>query len=178
METNFSEKHDSGFDELSQPKMSIGLNILTILTFIGSGIQLIGALFSFTSAKTQYDNLDKTMGELSNMANSEDVPDFAKTMMGNPEDMREIITKSFENRLPILLLSVVAAVLCILGAMKMRQLKKQGYPIYLIGELLPLITSAVFLGGAAFSGVTMLFGLAITLLFILLYTFMRKQLVY
>ena len=76
------------------------------------------------------------------------------------------------------MLSLAAVILCIIGALQMRKLKKQGYTLYIIGELLPFVTSFAFIGMVAFSGFSMLFGVVITLVFILLYTFMRKQLVY
>lgn len=178
MATNESELHNSGFEELQQPKMSTGLNVLTILTIIGSAIQLLLSLFSFTSAKKSYEKLDETIAQMNNLTKGEDVPDFAKGLIGNPEDLRTLITKGFENRLPILVLSLAAVILCIIGALQMRKLKKQGYTLYIIGELLPFVTSFAFIGMVAFSGISMLFGVVITLVFILLYTFMRKQLVY
>ncbi len=162
------------FDDVNPPKMSTGLNVLTILSIIGSVIQILGALWGFTTAKQSYDEKDKVLEQMKN----DDVPDFARKMMGSPEDYVEMITKNYENRLPILLLSLVAAGLCLYGVLQMRKLKKQGYTFYVIGEVLPFLTMALFLGGIAFSGVGFMVGAGIAALFILLYTVMRKQLVY
>jgi hypothetical protein len=60
----------------------------------------------------------------------------------------------------------------------MRQLKKQGFLYYTIGELLPFLTQFLFIGAFAFSGFAMYFGSAIALLFIFLYTMQRKHLIY
>lgn len=162
------------YDEHNKPKLPSGLNVLTILTFIGCAFQLLGSLWSFFTAKSSYENLDK----LSAQMNSDSMPGWAKSMMGDPETMVQMITKTYENRIPIVVLSLVAIGLCFYGAMQMRKLKKQGFIFYTIGELLPFLTQFLFLGAFAFSGFAMIFGTAIALLFILLYAMQRKHLVY
>ena len=162
------------FDQNAKPKLPTGLNVLTILTFVGSAIQLLGALWTFFTAKQSYDGIDK----LSEQMNSENMPGWVKSMMGDPETMIEMIKKSYENRIPIVLLSLVAVILCFYGALQMRKLKKQGFLLYTIGELLPFLTQFLFIGAFAFSGVTMYFVMGIALLFILLYSMQRKHLVY
>ncbi|MGB4845268.1 MAG: hypothetical protein WBP16_12450 [Ferruginibacter sp.] len=162
------------YDEHNKPKLPSGLNVLTILTFIGCAFQLLGSLWSFFTAKSSYENLDK----LSAQMNSDSMPGWAKSMMGDPETMVQMITKTYENRIPIVVLSLVAIGLCFYGAMQMRKLKKQGFLFYTIGELLPFLTQFLFLGAFAFSGFAMIFGTAIALLFILLYAMQRKHLVY
>lgn len=78
----------------------------------------------------------------------------------------------------IMILALAGAALCFYGAMQMRNLKKQGYLIYVVGELLPIISFAVFVGfGNIFGGMTMIFSLLIAAVFIILYTLQRKNLV-
>lgn len=162
------------YDEHNKPKLPSGLNVLTILTFIGSGIQLLGGLWGFVSAKKSYDNIDK----LSEQMNSGSMPGWLKSLMGDPENMIKIMTKTYENRIPLLLLGVAAAALCFYGALQMRKLKKQGFLFYTIGELLPFLTQILFIGAFAFSGVGSMVGIAIAALFLILYYFQRKHLVY
>ena len=162
------------FDENNAPKLPSGLNVLTILTFIGCALQLLGTLWTFFNAKKSYDGIDK----LTEQMNSGSMPGWAKSMMGDPETMIEMIRKTYENRIPIVLLSLVAVALCFYGALQMRKLKKQGFLLYTIGEVLPFLTQFLFIGAFAFSGFTMYFGIAIALLFILLYSMQRKHLVY
>ena len=162
------------FDENIKPKLPSGLNVLTILTFIGSAIQLLGSLWTFFTAKKSYDGIDK----LSEQMNSDNMPGWAKSLMGDPENMIKMITKTYENRIPIVILSLVAIGLCFYGALQMRQLKKQGFLFYTIGQVLPFLTQVLFIGAFAFSGFAMYFGITITLLFIFLYTMQRKHLVY
>lgn len=161
------------FDTNSKPKLPSGLNVLTILSFIGCALQLIGSLYSFFTAKKSYEGLDK----LTEQMNSENMPGWVKSMMGDPEKMVKMITKSYENRIPIILLSLVAIALCFYGALQMRKLKKQGFMLYSIGELLPFLTQVLFIGAFSLSGFAMYFGIGIAVLFILLYSMQRKYLV-
>ena len=160
--------------DFDKPLLPAGLNVLTILTFIGSGIQILFGVVGFMRAKTNFDEKDKAMAQM----NSEEMPGWAKSLLPNMDNYEEMVTKSFENRLPIFILGLVALSLCIYGAMQMRKLKKQGFTFYLIGQLLPFVTSALFLGLFAFEGIIVGVIIGITLLFILLYALNRKHLVY
>ncbi len=159
--------------EFGKPALPGGLNVLTILTFIGSGIQLFLVAIGFFSAQKSYDEKDKMLAQMS----SPEMPGFLKAMMPNPANYEEMVTKSLENRLPILILGVVAVALCVYGAIQMRQLKMQGYLFYLAGQLLPFLSTVLFLGMFMFAGVGFAVATAITLLFILMYTLNRKYLI-
>jgi len=161
------------FDENQKPKLPTGLNVLTILSFIGCAIQLILSLYGFFTAKKSYEGIEK----LTEQMNSENMPSWVKSMMGDPEKMVKMITKSYENRIPIVLLSLVAIVLCFYGALQMRKLQKQGFLVYTIGELLPFLTQILFIGAFSLSGFAMYFFIAIAALFILLYSMQRKNMV-
>jgi hypothetical protein len=169
--TNPDSLNTADFDK---PVLPTGLNVLTILTFIGSGLQILFAVIGFLSAKKSFDEKDKMMAQM----NSGEMPGWAKSMMPNMEHYEEMVTKSFENRLPIFILSLVAASLCVYGAIQMRKLKKQGFLFYVIGQLLPFLTSALFIGMFVFGGISFAFITGLTLLFILLYFMQRKHLVY
>ncbi len=160
--------------EFDKPKLPTGLNVLTIFSLVGCAFQLISSVWGFFSAEKTYNERDKVLEQM----NNPDMPAFAKNMMGKPEDFIATVTKSYENRLPILLLSLVAVALCIYGIMQMRKLKKQGFLFYTIGELLPFVTMALFIGTFAMTGIGFIFIAAIAVLFILLYAVNRKHLVY
>ena len=163
----------SSFNESFKPKLPGGLHVLTILTIIGCVIQFLGSLWGFFNAKKQYEGI----GKLSEQMNAENIPSWVKSLMGDPENMIKTITKSYENQIPIVLLSLAATALTFYAAMQMRKLKKQGFPLYVIGELLPFLTQFLFIGAFAFTGFVMYCAIAIALLFILLYFFQRKHLV-
>ena len=162
------------YDQNNKPKLSSGLNVLTILTFIGCAIQLLSGLWSFFTAQKSYEGIDKMVEQMK----SDSMPAWAKSMMGDPEHIVEMITKSYENRIPIVLLTLASVALCFYGALQMRKLKKQGFIFYIIGEVLPYLTMALFIGMFTFSGFGMIIGVCITLLFILLYAMQRKKLIY
>lgn len=160
--------------EFDKPKLPTGLNVLTILTFIGCGLQLLGTVFGFLGAEKNYNERDKVMSQV----NSGEMPGWAKAMMPDPAKYEEMVTKAYENKIPIFVLGLVAVALCFYGALQMRKLKKQGFPVYVAGQILPFITSALFMGSMAMSGTFFMVGVAITILFILLYFMQRKHLVY
>lgn len=157
------------FAEGGKPTLPTGLNVLTILTFIGCGIGLLGSFWSFTSAEKSY----KTMVE--NQDKMADAPAWAKGMMG--PGMLEVLRKSMENKIPILLLGVVAMALCLYGALEMRKLKKQGFILWVVGEILPIVTSLLFIGTGAFNHFGLI-ALLVPVVFIILYTVQRKYLIY
>ena len=154
-----------------KPPLPGGINVLTILTFIGCGIGFIGSIWQFFGAKR---NLDR-MEEMINSGNYENMPKILKNMM-SPEAL-EVARKTYENRVPVTLIGLVALVLCLVGAIQMRQLKKQGYTLYLLGEVLPFVGTLVFVGFAALAGFGGILALCFTALFIILYTVQRKHLV-
>jgi hypothetical protein len=162
------------YDDHNKPKLPSGLNVLTILSFIGCALQLLGALWSFFNAKSSYDKVD----QIAEQMNSGSMPGWAKSLMGDPEHLVEMIKKTYENRIPIILLSLIAVALCFYGVLQMRKLKKQGFLFYTIGELLPFLIQVLFIGTFTLSGFGMIFGVVIAALFILLYALQRKNLVY
>ena len=144
------------------------LKTLTVLTFIGCGLGYLGSCWNFFKA-------DKSVADFETAMNNPDLPDFAKKMM-TPEALENLRLMA-ANKLPIFLLTLVGVTLCLVGALQMRKLKAQGYYLWLLGEVLPLIGTAIFIGaGALFSGFNVV-GPIIVLLFIVLYTLQRKYLI-
>ena len=76
-------------------------------------------------------------------------PSWVKKMMG--PDMMEFITKSFENRIPLLIVGLIGTALCIFGALEMRKQKIQGYYMWLLGEILPWAGLVLFTGTILYS---------------------------
>lgn len=105
----------------------------------------------------------------------ENAPAFVKSFAG--PQMMEIVEKSIENKVPLLIINLVATALCIFGAVEMRKLKKQGYWLWLFGEVLPIVGTAIFIGGAFFGSFVSFF-LIFPVIFIILYTTQRKNLIY
>ena len=160
---------ESVFDENKLPS---GLNVLTILTFIGSGMGIISGIWSFFKSA---DNLAK-MEEMVNKPEFQKFPDFVKKMY-SPEAL-DLLRKVDANKIPIAIISILSCLLCIYGAIEMRQLKKSGFYSYIVGSIVPYIGYTMFVGIAfVTSGWSAYVGIAVTVLFILLYGSQSKYLV-
>jgi hypothetical protein len=155
--------------ETTEPKMG-SIKTLTVLTFIGSGIFICLSLLGFINA-------DKQVANLEAMRDNDKVPAFFKSM-ASPEAIENARIMA-ANKFPVLIISLISLILCIIGAMQMRKLKKQGYFLWLIGEILPYIGMAIFVNINSFtSGIGQIIGICVTLLFVILYTTQRKYLIY
>jgi hypothetical protein len=144
------------------------LNTLTILTYIGCGIGLILSLITFIKAQAFYDDLLAKQGNLDNAS------DFERKM-ASPERI-EMARKMLENKMPLLLLSLVGYALCLYGANQMRQRKKMGFSLYVIGEIVPVVALFIFIGTGAMMGVTLVTSLIFPAVFIILYATQLKHL--
>ena len=161
-------------DDYQKKTLPSGLNALTILTIIWCSITFLLAVWGFAKAKTTYDNKDKAMEQMQNPK----MPGWAKAIMPDPAHFEDMTTKNYENRVPILITTLIATGLCFVGALQMRKRKKQGYILYVVGELLPLVCTIFFIGTYMLTGVFGMIGIGIALLFIILYTAQRKNLLY
>jgi hypothetical protein len=151
-----------------QKKIPEMLNVLTILTFVGCGLGLLGSIWSFIGAADAY---NKILGAQSNLENA---PDFAKRLMG-PHPL-ELAQKTLDNRMPILLLGLVSYALCLYGAIQMRSRKKMGYSIYVIGEILPIAAVFIFIGIGLYGSFSLAMIFLIPIIFIILYSTQLKHL--
>lgn len=133
------------------------LNVLTILTFIGSAIGALNAIYSYA---TICNSITKTEEALSKVGSS-------GTMGKILTDTLEMAYKSCEMKLPLLIMNLVCVLLCFIGAIVMRKLNKRGFYIYLIGELVGPIGGMVLIGMSM--GFMAIFGILIPIVFLILY---------
>jgi hypothetical protein len=154
---------------LEEPKkLPSLLNVLTILTFIGNGLGFFTSFYSFFSASSNYDKMVQAQDQM------DQLPGFVKNMMG--PDPVGTARRTLENRVPIMLLSIVGCLLCFYGAWHMRKLKKTGFTIYIVGDVVPFISMCLFIGVSALTGFAGIFGLIITVVFVILYATQLKYL--
>lgn len=97
-------------------KRPVFLTVLCILTFVGSGLGLIYALFMLITL-SMAENLWSGMNQ---------VGDFDQ-ILGNYYRWMKITV----------VLVIAGCLLCIIGSILMMTLRKLGYYLYIIGELLP-----------------------------------------
>lgn len=154
-----------------KPRPSGFLKVITILTIIWCILSLFSSGYSYISAKKTYET-NKQMFESGKM---DDMPGFVKMMMG--KDPVGLYKQMYEKRLPIFIVSLIGIILCFWGAIEMRNLKKQGYMLWLIGEVLPIAAMFFLINSMEFSIGTII-ALFFPVLFIIFYTVSRKELIY
>jgi hypothetical protein len=138
------------YDENNKPKLPSGLNVLTILTFIGCAV--FGLLTLLTPVINKF--LSNFMDKAVNSG-------------------KELTAKQLED-----IEKGRTALLCFIGALWMRKFKKDGYWMYVSGELAPVLGSFLIMGTGQFTSIwSVIFGVGIPLLFVILYTMQRKYLV-
>ena len=156
------------FNDGKGEPMSSTLKVLTILTIIGSSLGILGGIWNYFRADKAYKDLVDAQDKLS------EAPAWARKMMG--PDVVEMARKSAENKLPIMLITLVGSALCLWGALEMRKLKKQGFLLWVVGEFVPIAGGLIFIGGAMFSGFSII-GIIFPIIFLILYLTQRKYLV-
>lgn len=168
---NPMEQEEKSFLEAFEEKKIPGiLNTLTILTFIGSGLELIGAIASCAFAKFSYDTADKYL----NQGNPDNLP--SSVGKAYTAETFDVLTKSYQYRIPILIFGLIATTLCVIGAIRMRSRKADGFWAWIAGEILPYFSLFFFIGTGAFAKpISWLFFL-IPITFITLYASQRKHL--
>lgn len=145
------------------------LNVLTILTFIGCAIGYIFSCWGFinnTEPEKQIEKIRETQEKMGEGG-------FGSKMM---EGSIEMIQKSYDNRYLLLITSLIFTTLCLIGAIRMRKLRKSGYYFYVVGELAPLVVMAGLFGSSFFAAINLLFGALIAVVFVILYSTQLKYL--
>jgi len=146
-------------------KLPSTLNVLTILTFIANGLGFLWAFVTFARAHATYDAMVKNQETLDR------APDWARKMAG-PHPL-ETAQAMLDNRLPILIITLLSSALCFFGAYQMRKLKKTGFSFYILGDIVGY-TTGIFIGFDTFATFTVGIAIAITILFIILYAAQLK----
>lgn len=144
------------------PKRPQFLTVLCILTFIGSGLAFIGAIwgyFSIQASATVLENMGNTSGDTYGM------------MSG----MQETMMKAVENAVPNMIIGLVCSLLCLYGALQMWKLKKMGFFIYSVGEITPAIAGFFLGGGGLIGGAGAVVGLVFAIVWIVLYAVNLKH---
>lgn len=165
--TDLNEIKDTlNLEEHDIKKLPQMLNVLTILTYVGSGLGILSGIYSYFTICNSVETFEELEG-LSSMDG------LAGRMM---EGAMELATKQCDSRLLILIATLAACALTIYGAMQMRNLKKQGFTLYAVGELLLPVVTIILLGSGALSGMLMATSFVFPIIFIVLYFTQRKYL--
>ncbi|PKQ65487.1 hypothetical protein BZG02_00320 [Labilibaculum filiforme] len=153
----------------TNPKQRPGLlTTLSILSFIGSGFGVLNNIFGMI------------MSPIKNFIN----PDLFATALDGIHDvyLRKFVGEALEmgqkaiaHIFEISLTQILLYVASLIGAILMFQLKKTGFYIYTIAQILLLFVAPIFIGFNLFVNMAILFGSIFTILFIALYAINLKN---
>lgn len=130
------------------------LNVLTILTFIWSGLSVLMALYNFTTIDEQERNIAllKSMPEANILG-----ADFVASAQ-----------LALDNIFLLQGTAIVVALLCLFSAALMRKLKKTGFHLYLLASVASVAIPLLILGFGTM-GLIILLGSIFTIAFIIMY---------
>lgn len=154
-------------DNYEKAKLPQGLNVLTILTFIGCGLVGLFAL----CAPVVNDYFLKYLND--QLASGKD---FTANQLAKLEKGKEAIELAQQHMIPLMTVGLIGVALCLVGALWMRKLRKDGFWLYVAGELTPMISIAFIMGFDYYKSVGNIIGAAIPVVFVVLYSFQRKYL--
>ena len=138
------------------------LKVLCILTYIGVGVGIIGSIIGWWTMHAMSAMMDGT----AEMPAGVDMSDMDK-MEQLMAQMKYINVNT--------IVGIIGCLICLIGALQMWKLKKMGFYIYVVGEIAPVIVSAVLMGTAALSGWAILAAI-FPVVFIVLYALNLKHL--
>ncbi len=113
-----------------QQKIPGFLNVLTILTFIGCAINIMAVLYNYFSMENSLKGIEGYPIDI-------------------PYEVRYAIEKALEIKWIMISLTIIGCGLCFYGALLMRKLKKTGFYIYFIGQIISIVGSFILSGHSA-----------------------------
>lgn len=156
-----------------QSARPVFLTVLCILTFIGSGLAIIGSSFSYLTADTRAALIRRAMEDTKDKIDEAGAGNsgIAEKMIAGTSKMEEP-----ENLKKNALSGIVAAVCTLGGAIFMFRLKKAGYWLYILGTAISIAGPLYIFGGNLISMLsTVLIGI-IGIVFVVLYGLNLKYL--
>jgi hypothetical protein len=166
---------DNLYEYESNPKdrkLSDGLNVLTILTFIGSAYQLLKSISGLLpiDCEKQMDEIEKAMSGAQASGNTAMLEKVMSIMQG-------FMNVMCTNHVLISIVAIACAIMCGIGAYLMRQKKQIGFTIYAVGELVYPLMCAVLFGSLSYGWAYCIWMFLTPIIFMLLYAAKRKHLV-
>jgi hypothetical protein len=143
--------------------------VLSILTFIGCGIAFISAIWSLYSSGKSMEQIAIMQEQVDQMGETSET---AANIMLQSIDM---VKKQYDNRYLLLIVNLLATGLCLFGAIEMRKMRKNGFYLWLTGELLPILITVAIIGFNLMGGIVLGASLLFAGVFIVLYGLQVKH---
>lgn len=160
--TDINQFHDSlNIGPPPSKKIPDMLNVLSILSLIWCGLSLLSAFYSYFTICKSVQMMEK-------------LSDTDNPMAGMMSSISEAAVKQCDMKLPVLIITLISLVICFIGVLQMRKLKKPGFFLYLIGEIAAPIAMIVLIGNSMMRGFALL-GLIFPIVFIVLYATQLKH---
>lgn len=158
--------------ETNQLKRPTFLTVLCILTFIGSGWGVLSQLFSllFTNLVDMSAQTEQFNAVMDNME-SEAGTSFLSGILNSSQ---EVMQATMMHAKSIAVISLVLSLLSLCGAILMFSLRRIGFYIYVVAQLLLLFVVPYFAGFSMIVVMGMLFSALFTIVFIILYALNLK----
>ena len=158
--------------ETNQLKRPTFLTVLCILTFIGRGWGVLSQLFSllFTNlvdVSAQTEQLNTMMDNMESGAGT-------SFLSGILSSSQEVMQATMMHAKSIAVISLVLSLLSLCGAILMFSLRRIGFYIYTVAQLLLLFVVPYFAGFSMIVVMGMLFSALFTVVFIILYALNLK----
>jgi len=142
-------------------KLPSFLNVLTILTFIGSGIAAIMGIYNLLTVEKQK----------ADMAEAQRIIEETRNQLGSGfmDSIMDSTMAMFEHVYLLQGTALVVAIACLIGAYMMRQLKKSGFYLYTIACIASVAVPLSIVGASGVMGVAILLGSIFTIAFVIMY---------
>ncbi len=140
------------------------LNVLTILTFIGSGLTFVMAIYNLLTVEQQRQQIAETKALLGNS------PIFMGT------DIMKSAELALEHNTSLQGSAILASLACLVGAYMMRKLQKNGFYLYIAGCVVATIVPILIMGAGFMGGLPVIIGLIFTMAFVIMYGVNAKYL--
>ncbi|HMC99791.1 MAG TPA: hypothetical protein VKH37_06555 [Ferruginibacter sp.] len=154
-------------DAYEKKKLPSGINVLTILTFIGCGLNFLTTVGLPWLNKVFLGFMDDAMKK----------KDLSEKKLADLTRKKEMIVLVQDNLPAVMAITFAGLALCFVGALWMRKLKKDGFWLYVAGEIAPLIAIPLVLGSYRNDMVETVINLVVPVTFVILYATQRKHLV-
>ncbi len=166
---------ENPFEEINKLQRPTFLFVLCILTFIGSGWNVLSNLFSLFTAGMMDSTLQ--MEQYSNIMENMENGATSAFMSGLFSSSMQLLQSTAVHAREITALQLSLAVVSLLGAILMFQLRRLGFYLYAAAQILTLFILPYFAGFSLVVMIGLLWSGFITLIFIILYAVNLKYMV-
>ena len=142
------------------------LTVICVLTFISCGWGLIQSLWSLCTLESQKEKTQKQIEQIEQMGDGS----FANFSLQGAEYGMQLL----EN-IPAQILLIAFLGIELLGTIWMWQLRKKGFYLYVLSNILLLLFPLIFAGLTSFTTIILAIGGVFTALFIVLYALNLKH---